>query len=96
MNVTQLENINITAMMPNINPDCWGEYAFFVTSGLFLLSELLPFIKHKSNCENKNKNVIDNENLENQTKKIAKQPSVLENSNGLIHLAIGVLTKLKK
>lgn len=87
MNNTEMEIFNnVSSFMPDLESECWGQYAFYISIALFCLSELLPFIKNVKSSE-----VIDIHMPRNTPKE-----NILSNSNGLIHLAIGLLSKLTK
>ena len=70
----------LSTVMPSIESACFGDYGTFVFAFLFFVSEMMPFIQRK----------CSDEPLVEEQKR-----SVLEESNGLIHL-MGQLAKMKK
>ena len=85
--------MNITENFIDIESLCNGDYVSIVLGMLFFSSELLGLIQ-KSNC-NKNDEIIDTENNEIEFK-IDKQPSFLENTNGILHSLVIIFKKFKK
>ena len=52
MNFT-LDNFNSTEMFNNISTECFGDYTSIALGFLLFVSEVLPFIKDKSELENR-------------------------------------------
>ena len=77
----------LSNVMPSIESACFGDYTTFVFAFLFFVSELMPFIQRK--CSD------DDEAAAATTTAAERNKSVLEQSNGLIHL-MGQLAKMKK
>ena len=91
MNFT-LDNFNSTEMFNNISTECFGNYTSIALGFLLFVSEVLPFIKDKSDC-NKNKTIDEEAKIEEER---PKRESVLHNSNGVLHTALSFYNKLKK
>ena len=68
--------------MPSIDSACWGDYGTFVFAFLFVVSEIMPFVQRKCSDDDENAGVEG-------------RKSVLEESNGLVHL-VGQLVKMKQ
>ena len=82
-NTTESFLSNVT---PSIDSACFGDYGTFVFAFLFFVSELMPFIQRK--CSDDDAEVAP-------VAEGKQRKSVLEQSNGLIHL-MGQLAKMKK
>ena len=76
----------LSSIMPSIDSACFGDYGTFVFAFLFFVSELMPFIQRK--C-------IDDDAEVAPVAEGKQRKSVLEESNGLIHL-VGQLVKMRK
>ena len=76
----------LSSIMPSIDSACFGDYGTFVFAFLFFVSELMPFIQRK--C-------TDDDAAVAPVAEGTQRKSVLEESNGLIHL-VGQLAKMRK
>jgi hypothetical protein len=83
-------NTTDTEAILNISAQCWGEYTTFILGAMLFISEVLPFYQRK--CVN-DVEVVD---VEGNVGPIDKQPSILHNSNGLLHSGISLYRILKK
>ena len=86
MNIT---DFNTTKIINNITPECFGNYTSICLGLLLFISEILPFIKNKSDC--KKNNIVD----ENQNE-IKREKSLLNDSNGVLHTALSFYNHIKK
>jgi hypothetical protein len=68
--------------MHSIDSACWGDYGTLVFAFLFFVSEVMPFVQRKCSDGDKSDGVEG-------------RRSVLEESNGLVHL-VGQLVKMKQ
>ena len=91
MNYT-LENFNSTEMLNNISTECFGDYTSIALGFLLFISEVLPFIKNKSDCK-KNNNIVEEGKIEIER---TKRESILHNSNGVLHTALSFYNNFKK
>ena len=83
-----MENVTIDRILTNASitgvKECYGTYASVVLAFLFFVSEVLPFIKKKVCPED-----------EGSAEQGEKTDSCLSESNGILELAVNVLTKNK-
>ena len=80
----------IISAFNSLNPNCVGDYASIILGVLLFISEALPF--YAKNCKD-DVNVVD---IDGNISPIEKQPSVLHNSNGVLHTAISFYKLLNK
>jgi len=91
MNYT-LDSINTTSLLNNISSECYGSYVNYALGLLLFISEILPFLKDKSDCNN---NETAPNDLEQSSNRI-RRPSLINNSNGLLHTGLSFYNKMKK
>lgn len=90
MNYT-LDSINTTSLLNNISSECYGSYVNYALGLLLFISEILPFLKDKSDCNKNETAPNDPEQLSNRT----RRTSLMNNSNGLIHTGLSFYNKMK-
>lgn len=86
MNITEF---NSTQIFNSITPECFGNYTSICLAILLFISEVLPFLKNKSDC--KKNNVIDESQNE-----IKRENSLLNDSNGVLHTALSFYNHINK
>lgn len=89
MNESDFNITSIVNSIPNLDPNCVGDYTTIILAILLFFSEALPFYKRK--CENND--VVD---LETTEPVRPKRESVLEDGQGLLHTAFSFYRKYKK
>ena len=75
----------------------WSQYTSVALGIALLVSEVLPFFKQHSNCEEKNADGgSDVENHESMRDEQLTQKTCLQQSDGLLHAFTALLLQLKK
>tara|TARA_R110000851_G_scaffold100800_3_gene216556 strand:- start:364 stop:642 length:279 start_codon:yes stop_codon:yes gene_type:complete len=87
INTTQL-----SAILQSLNPECFGDYTAIAFGIALLISEALPF--YKKYCKDETVPVVDD--AEGNTKTLSRQPSLLHQSDGILHFAMMAAEKFKK
>lgn len=90
MNETLFNTTSFINTFSDIDPKCVGDYISVALGVLLFISEALPF--YKRNC----KYDIDVVDVDGQVKPIERQPSILQNSNGVLDLAKTFLINFNK
>lgn len=89
-----LYNVNtsqLSAVLNNLNPECFGDYAAFVIGSALIISEALPF--YKKYC--KEKPIVRDVDEDVEPKKEPKE-NLLQQSDGILHLVMMAAEKFKK
>lgn len=82
---------NMISSFTNLDPECFGGYYTIILAVLLFISEVMPFIKAKSKC-----NETTEEQLEAKQKTTQRKDSIMTDANGLAHILMAVYEKSKK